>query len=204
MSDSSLISKTPEYGGNYKRGYVGFSFFDTSVVSNGIAYMTRRARRSEIKVSHALLVTGENECIESIIGDGVVKSPLDKYFDDESCQIYFRKPKGLTTEIADIIIGAATQQLDTEYDNNLIVSQAISGSFIGHLANRFFSGKPEELISSLLNQENRWICSELVSYCLEQYESYQDLGILAHPSETIDPQELFEDDVVFKPWHFQE
>lgn len=80
------------YGDTYKKGYVGFTFYNTSVISNGIAFMTRWARMSEIKVSHALIVTGNNECIEAHMQNGVQRSTLSKYFDAPNCQIFFRKP----------------------------------------------------------------------------------------------------------------
>jgi hypothetical protein len=46
-----------------------------------------------------------------------------------------------------------------------------------------------------------WICSELVSYSLDQQPDYKDKGILARPDETINPQELFEDATIFEHWH---
>jgi hypothetical protein len=60
----------------------------------------------------------------------------------------------------------------------------------------------EQNISKLLNNKERWICSELVAYCLDQ-PPYEDKGILKDPWDTISPQELFEDPLgaLFEPWH---
>jgi len=52
----------------------------------------------------------------------------------------------------------------------------------------------------LLNNEKRWICSELAAYCLDEQREYRGKGILAKPEDTIDPQELFEDETIFEPW----
>lgn len=85
----------------------------------------------------------------------------------------------------------------------MIASQAIQGTFIGKLINSVFNGKPDELVSKLLNRDDRWICSELVAHCLQLQPEYADKGILLRPSDTIDPQELFEDPVIFEPWSYQ-
>lgn len=84
-----IDSVTPIYGDTYKKGYVGFTFYNTSVTSEGIAFMTRWACMSEVKVSHALIVTGDNKCIEAHIKEGVKESDLSKYFNDKQCQIFF-------------------------------------------------------------------------------------------------------------------
>jgi hypothetical protein len=40
-----------------------------------------------------------------------------------------------------------------------------------------------------------------VAYALDNQAECRDVGILKDPHETIDPQELFEDNEVFKDWH---
>ena len=191
------------YGDTYKKGYIGFTYYNTSVVSRGIAYMTRWARMSDIKVSHTLLVTGENKCIEAHIQNGVERSDLEKYFNDPNCQIFFRKPVGLNKTIANNLENVAAAEVGTKYDKALIGSQALQGTFLGKLVNKIFKGRPDKLVSKLLNRDDRWICSELVAYCLSEQNAYKNKGILRHPEETIDPQELFEDTVVFEPWKYK-
>ncbi len=109
----------------------------------------------------------------------------------------------MTEKIADNLEQAAAKEVGTTYDINLIASQAMQGTFVGKLINKVFKGKPDRIVSKLLNRDDRWICSELVAYCLNEQPAYRNKGILRHPSETIDPQELFEDAVVFEPWKYK-
>jgi hypothetical protein len=198
-------NRTPLYGENYKRGYIGFTYNDSNLISRGIAYFTGLGRMSDIITTHTLIVTGADECIEAHAG-GVQRSTLSKYFNDTTFDIFFRKPRGLTEEIASRLIDRAEQELNREYDFCLIAAHAAAGTMFGHYLNRLSQGKFENLVSKLLNKEDCWICSELVAYCLDQ-PPYEDKGILRYPWETISPQELFEDPLgeLFEPWHdFQE
>ncbi|HLF96763.1 MAG TPA: hypothetical protein VI457_06445 [Methylococcaceae bacterium] len=196
-----ISSIEPKFGDNYKAGYVGFTYQNISVACKGIAYMTRWARMSDIKVSHALLVTGENECIEARTQHGVVRSDLKKYFDNPHCQIFFRKPVALTAEIASKMNAVAGKEVGKKYDFNLIAAQALQGILVGKFVNTVFNGSPDRLVSKLLNNDDKWICSELVAYCLNEQPEYRDKGVLHSPTDTIDPQELFEDSVIFTPWN---
>lgn len=196
-----FTSRTPEFGTNYDRGYIGFGYGRRNIVCKGIAYFTRWDRLHDVKVSHALIVTGPDSCIEARFRGGVQESPLQPYFDDPEYQIFFRKPRHLERPVADRIINVATTQLGCKYETMLLATQALSGSFLGRLVHRAFGDRPDLLLSSLVNCDTRWVCSELVAYALDQQHEYQDLGILKDPPETINPQELFEDDEVFTPWH---
>ncbi len=198
----NIESKKEKYGDNYKKGYIGFTYYNKSVISKGIAYMTRWAKMSDVKVSHTLLVTGKNKCIEAHIKDGVKHSDLKKYFDDPDCQIFFRKPVGLNKRIAKKLEKVGTAEVGKPYDKALIGSQALQGTFLGKLINKIFKGKPDRILSKILNRDDRWICSEFVAYCLSEQNLYKNKGILRHPEETIDPQELFEDAVIFEPWKY--
>jgi hypothetical protein len=205
VSDSSAIFKenlTPAYGENYKRGYIGFTYNDSNLVSRGIAYFTGIGRISDIIATHTLIVTGPDECIEAHAEGGVRKSTLSKYFEDETFDIFFRKPRGLDDGIASKLIARAQQEIGSEYDFQLIIAHAAAGTMLGHFLNRLTEGELEQNISKLLNNKERWICSELVAYCLDQ-PPYEDKGILKNPWDTISPQELFEDPLgaLFEPWH---
>lgn len=195
-----VISLEPKFGDNYGLGYVGFTYSDTNFISKGIAYFTRWARMSQIKVSHTLIVSGEDECIEAHAQSGVQRAKLSDYFNDEKCQIFFRKPINLNSIIAQNIIHVAEKEIGCKYDISLIPGHALSNSHIGKLINNIFGGNFEKLVCKLKNNDNRWICSELVAYCLDEQSIYKDRGILEKPSETIDPQELFEDPFIFTPW----
>jgi len=192
---------SPEFHTTHDIGYIGFTYFDESFVSRGIAYYTRWSRLSEITVSHALIVTGENECIEALAEKNrVTKSPLEKYFRNPKCAIFFRKPFQWSEEIGNRISTTALTQNGTKYDYNLIAADMVRGSFIGHLISGCFKGRKSDILTKLLNDDKRWICSELAAYALDEQPEYKDRGILNKEAATITPQELFEDATVFTPW----
>jgi hypothetical protein len=194
----------PVYGKNYKQGYIGFGYAGNRFISKGIAHFTRLHRLGDVKVSHAFIVSGRDECIEARIKGGVQRNSLTQYFDNPEYQIFFRKPRDLTVDIANAIIAAAETQLGTKYDTALFFSQAVNGSWLGTILKRAFGSKPDKMLSALMNNDNRWICSELAAYALDQQPQYHDKGILKDPHETIDPQELFEDTEIFTPWKMAE
>ncbi|MEI6209759.1 MAG: hypothetical protein WCP20_23485 [Desulfuromonadales bacterium] len=139
LADYKIVA--PEFNKNYTIGSIGFSYNVTSPVSKGIAWFTRWDRMSDIKVSHALVVTGANECVEASASKNRVGcASLDEYFNDEHCLIFFRKPVHLTSEIAQKIVQTAKEQVGKRYDYSLIAAQAVTGSFIGHLINDIFKG----------------------------------------------------------------
>jgi hypothetical protein len=67
------------------------------------------------------------------------------------------------------------------------------------MLDRLLTGKLEELLGNLLNHPDKWICSELVAYTLDEQLLYRDKGILKSPNCTISPQELFQDSEIFAP-----
>jgi len=194
-------SLAPVFGENYKPGYIGFTHAGSSLLSTGIAYFTRWSRLSDFHVSHALVVTGNNECVEALGGKGVVKSPLDKYFDDPKTQIFFRKPRKCSAAVGQRIAETALAQVGTKYDNLLIAAQMLEGSFLRRWMLSHFRDTPDHFVGRLLNRSSRWICSELAAYCLDCQPEYADRGVLAKPNYAIDPQELFEDQEIFAGWH---
>jgi hypothetical protein len=196
-----LVSRAPSYGENYGAGYIGFTYTQSNILSLGIAYFTRWSRMHDIKVSHALVVTGENECIEAHMEGGVKRTKLDTYFNDAHCQIFFRKPKDLTPEQAKGIIHAAEDHLGCAYDIDLIAAQLQVNSITGQMIRHRLIPNLEETICQRRDHLDRWICSELAAHCLDSLPAYHDKGVLAHSDATIDPQELFEDDRIFEAWH---
>lgn len=196
-------SKVPVYGENYDRGYIGFGYGSTHFVSKGVAYFTRLHRLGDVKVSHALIVTSPESCIEARFDGGVQVGSLKQYFDDEAYQLFFRRPRSLTSEIATSIIETAETQLGCKYDAGLLFSQMVNGSFLGRVLKRAFGDNPDKMLSALVNSDARWVCSELVAYAMDSQPEYHDRGILADPHETIDPQELFEDTELFDPWNME-
>jgi hypothetical protein len=197
----AFTSRPPVYGDNYAAGYVGFTYTASNLISRGITYVTRWTRMHQIKVSHALIVSGENECIEAHAKSGVRRAKLSEYFDDEQCQIFFRKPVGLNPELAGRVISTAAAQVGCEYDIDLILAQLESNSLTGNLLRRMLGKNVEETLCRLKDHPDRWICSELVAHCLDEQPEFHDKGVLKASDASIDPQELFEDDLIFTAWH---
>ena len=193
-----IQSVPPVYGKNYNKGYIGFTYQSTNIISQGIAYFTRWSKMSNIYATHALIVTGENECIEAHAKTGVHRTNLDQYFDDTSYQIFFRKPRNLTDSLADQIVETLLPEVGKKYDFNLIVTQLAAGTFLGRFFDNHLKGKLEDTLADFLNNHDKWICSELAAYALDEQAEYRNKGILLRPNATISPQELFEDTIIFE------
>jgi len=193
-------SLEPAYGENYKPGYIGFTHEGSSLLSVGIAHLARWSRLSDIHVSHVLVVTGENECVEALNGRAIVKSSLDRYFNDPGTQVFFRKPRKCTPALGQRIAETAIAQAGTKYETLLTAAQMLEGSFLRRWMMSHFRESPDHFVGHLLNRDNRWISAELAAYCLDCQPEYADRGILAKPRCAIDPQELFEDGEIFANW----
>jgi hypothetical protein len=83
----------------------------------------------------------------------------------------------------------------------LIAGQLEGNLVLTNLLRRLNGRGFEEAVCRLKDHPDRWICSELAAHCLDQQPEYHDKGILNRSDATIDPQELFEDDELFTPWH---
>jgi hypothetical protein len=199
--DFEIITVKPVFGVNYNKGYIGFTYNGNHPIGQGIAYFTKWAKISNIYATHALIVKDEKLCIEAdALKNCVTERPLKDYFDDEKCQIFFRKPKDLTDDIANRILQTVKPEVGKKYDFKLILTQALAGTFAGHFFDQLLRGKFEDKLAKILNNPNKWICSELAAYALDEQPEYKDQGILKRPNATISPQELFEDSVIFEPW----
>lgn len=198
MPTKSIV---PVYGQNYKPGYIGFTNKDSSVVSIGIAYFSGWNLMSDIHATHTLIVLDKDTCIEANLEtNSVNKSSLQNYFANPECQIFFRKPVDFTEKIGDAIAKTALAEVGKQYDFGAILTQALSGSLAGRILDRVFRGKFEDKIAEVLNDSEKWVCSELVAYVLDEQPIYRNKGILDRPNSAISPQELFEDNQIFKPW----
>lgn len=155
---------------------------------------------SDIRVSHAFVIEDYAHCIEADMDRGVIRTPLSHYFDGDY-YVYIRKPAAYSVYQARNIITAALEQYGKPYDKALIAAHLMLGSVPGHIANALLWHLPERMMCNILNDGGKWICSELAAYCLSASPLLHDLGILRNPPATITPQELFEDDEVFTPWH---
>jgi len=195
-----MQSIAPVFGENYKVGFVGFTYSGSPLLTRGMAHFTRWSRMSDIHVTGALIVTGENECVELAAGREVVKSPLEKYFNDPKRQIFFRKPKKCSPGVGARIAETAIAQLGTKFDQLLVAAKMLEGSFLRRWLLSHFRESPEPFTAKLTLQEERWLGAEFVAYCLDCQPEYADRGVLALPKHAISPQELFEDGEIFSAW----
>lgn len=197
----SYVIDTPVYGVNYSAGYTGFTCaVDPNAFQKGIAYFTRSDRLSDIKVTHALTVTGPDTCVEALYTTGVTLSPLSKYFDAEDTLIFFRKPRHLDDMAVRIIVNAVHEHIGDKYDKALLASQLYSGTFFGRLASLISAGKSDAFVAWMLDHPEAWICSEYVAWALNKVPKLAGHGVLRYPAATINPQELFEDSITYCDW----
>ncbi len=75
----------------------------------------------------------------------------------------------------------------------------LADSEVGHAINEVLGDKPEDIVNAALGRGD-FICSELGAYALASQPEFAGKGVLAGPLDAIDPQELFEDQVLFEPW----
>lgn len=189
----------PKFGANYATGYIGFTYTG-GFVAGSVAYFERWNRSTGLKVSHTFIVSGDNECIEAHINEGVARVPLTKYFADPACQVFFRRPRGWNPDLGRRIADAAVAKVGAHYNTSLILADVVADTFIGHWLNRLLRSWPNRLISRAFDRSGHWICSQLVAYALAQQPELQSQGVLRFPFDIIDPQELFEDEDLFESW----
>lgn len=198
---ADYVLDTPVFGVNYGVGYTGFTCpVRPGMLSKGIAYFTRWDKLSDITVTHALTVTGQDTCVEALADRGVVETPLSRYFDDPDTLIFFRKPRHLDCVAERIICNAVYSHVGDKYDRGLIAAHALSGSFFGRIASLISDGKADAFVSWLLNHPGEWICSEYVAWALNKVPKQAGHGVLRYPPATINPQELYEDDATYQCW----
>lgn len=197
-----LIYKSlqPAYGDNYQMGYIGFiHHFEPGFVSKGIAYFQGPPAYGDIRVTHALVVVGDNTCVEAN-PSGVEESSLSKYFDDETLAIVFRKPRNWHPSMGQLIADEARTHIGDKYAYSLIVAQALAKSKLGRLLNNWFKNKPDSWVSKFLDKGNIQYCSELAAKSLKAVPELRNQGILQADARTIDVQELFGSKAVFEDW----
>jgi hypothetical protein len=191
--------RRPVFGEDYGLAWVGFVHAD-SLLSGAIAYLTRRERRSEVVISHAFLVTGPRQCVEANLPVGVVTSNIEEeYLDRDDRMVLFRRPQGLSQAAARRIARRAKEQVGAKFDFGGFVAEGLGDTFLGHLVNTLLGGIPKEKLAKTLHQKGRYVCSDLVAYCLRQEARYRDKEILNRPPGSLTPQAFFEDDDLFDP-----
>lgn len=196
MQASPAIPKPQPLSG-YNVGYIGFTHVP-GLLADGICYFERWSKLSDIAVSHVLVVTGTNECVEAH-WPRVKVSPLTSYFEDPKTLIAFRRPRGWSKRLGLDIASAAKTRVGDKYDVGLIAAQFMANTFVGHYLNKWFGGRPDAWMSKRLDRKDQFICSELAAWSLSQQPEFRGKGILQAPLDTISPQELFEDQNIFEP-----
>lgn len=200
----AAVTNRPVWGANYDRGYIGFTWKDGSPVSEGIQYFTRWDRRDDVPKwlhpSHVLIVESPTTCIEAVRGKGVIRSPLDAYFNSHETAIVFRKPAVYSRDLGARIADEAARHVGEHYDNRLIAAHLAAGTFLGRMAAYMSEDTFAGYLACALNDEAAWICSELAAHCLDAQPELTGRGVLMQPAYAITPVELFGCDRVFKPW----
>ena len=169
-------------------------------MSRTIAAVTKHRRETGITVSHAFVVTGEDECVEAAYSKGVIRSRLSvSYWPFDDRYLIFRKPRNLTDELAEQICASAEQQVGAEFDKLSMGQSLVDNTFLHYTIGQLPGVDSSDFMAKLLDDPDRYVCSELVAYVLNSQSQYRDQGVLKHPGGAIDPQRLFEDDVVFEP-----
>lgn len=196
-------SLPPRFGENYKAGYIGFLDTSADTASKGIAYFTRWSRLSDVHVSQPVVVTGENTCVEVLAGKGVVRTPLEKYFNDPKVRIFFRKPRKCSSSLGERIAAAADTQVGVRSEQLILAARVLENSFLQRWIRSAFAQNSDRFLSKLLNQDIRWLGGELAAYSLDAQPEYAGKGLLDRPQFSVDPQTLFEDEELFAAWKSQ-
>lgn len=198
-----LIDVKPVYGNNYSKGYIGFCYTPNSFFSKAIATVTKYCNYSGISISHVLIVKNEKTCIEADAkSKKVIEAPLSKYFDNKDNIISFRKPRNITEAVAKEIEYLAESKIGCGYEYAQIAGH-LGKSLPGiNQFNKLTHNFIVDIISSLIDNKDKFVCSELAAYCLKYAKSfeYRNKGILSRLTTRVNPQELFEDRVIFTDW----
>lgn len=195
-----IQSVTPEFGDNYKPGFIGFTYTGSPFASRGITRLTRWSRLSDISATGVFVVTGENEGVEVGRQFHVAKVALEKYFDDPKTQVFFRKPKKHSAPLGLAIAATAVAQVGTRFDELLIAASLVEGSFLRRWLLSHFREGGRRFTAALREAEVGWLSAELAAYCLDAQSAYADRGCLAEPRCALTPQRLFEDAELFASW----
>ena len=196
-----LEAEKPVFGKNYNIGYIGFSNND-STVAKVIKWGTKYDKKGKIEASHALIVISETECIEALAGQGVVISPLSKYFDGNEFDIIFRYPKDYNQDFAQQLVKIAKEQKGAPYSKKAIVTSIFRGLFTGCIIDLITKDRLLDVLCENHFGKQTFICSGLVAYCLQRIPNwkYNSSGVLKRKFGGINPNELLYDDKIFEPF----
>ncbi len=191
-----LIQIAPEWGVNYRPGYIGFEGTSRSPVHVGICWFTRHQQFRDAKVSHVFIVLDEDLCSEAHIKDGVCERGLAERFADPRKKIFFRKPRGWTPELGQAIVDTAHKYKGAAYDTKLIAAHAAAGTWLGRTM------KVDTFLPEQMNDPEKFICSEWGARALDEQKSLADKGILARHESVITPALLFRCNTIFHRYRY--
>lgn len=196
-----LVNDKPQFGINYNIGYIGFSNND-SRIAKLIKWGTKYDKKEKIEATHALIIISETECIEALMGKGVVISPLSKYFDGDEFDIIIREPKEYNLELGNEIVGIATKQLGSPYSAKAIIMSLFRGLFTGHIIDMITKDKLWDHLCVNRIGKQTFICSALVAYSLQNLKNwtYKRTGVLKRNFSGINPVELLYEDSIFEDY----
>jgi hypothetical protein len=192
-----FIEVAPVYGKNYTAGHAFFTRCPGTRVDNGIGWHIHKDEDSPdyLLFTHCGICIGENRGIESTFFGGVHEVDLrKKYFDSDKYRIVFREPRMLNIVGADELIRISERLINLKlpYDFKLIIGQSLARNPI---TKNLFPEEVKQWILRMFNQENRYICSELVA-CI-----YYKSRIIDELLSTVNPQELFQHGM-FRRWKY--
>lgn len=185
----------PRYAGdreinpNYGPAWVGFSYTDNNIVSQGIAFFTR-AEYEGIVPSHCFIVKDKNTIVEAFF-PYVREHSIHDYLDDPHKIVFFKKPKDLTDKDINTILFLAILQVGHKYDTPLFGYFLLR--YFLRLLGRFEPNKDKPAWGDTLEG---WVCSELVAYCLKTIDKYTNLFPLSeYHTSKVDPLMLMRSEI---------
>lgn len=191
------MDSRPQFGVNYDVGWIGFTSRSGDIISEGISYFERWDDvPGNICVEHAFIVADKSACIEAL-GGGIQASELSKYFKDQTCRTYFRRPAAWTPSMGDVIKGEAQKHIGDRYGYGIIFADMLANTLFGHWLNELTGNIPNSFVSEILSRRGTEVCSQLAAMALQTVPSLSTLGCLKLPAREIKPQDLFVDQECF-------
>ena len=199
-----LIDERPQWGVNYNVGHIGFSN-NNSAIAKAIKWGTKYDKQNKIEATHALIIINEHECIEALMGKGVVISPLSKYFDSEEFNIVIKAPKEYNATLGKGIVNQALEQLGAPYSAKVIFMSLCRGLVAGHIIDLITKDKLWDHFCKNRIGRQTFICSGLVAYCLQKMANwkYSKSGSLKRDFSGINPVELLYDTEIFEDFDME-
>jgi hypothetical protein len=195
---NGIVSVVPEFGVNYNMG-IGFSYQDNSFVSKGIA--VTRWNRGRIQMF--LMCRCPMPSLSSTRG---MQQPQPIVHRLPALPL-LRQPHVMSSSGSRSSglrawerIAVSQTRLGSVYDYSLVAGHALSDTFLGKALGLVTFGWSTKMFRKIWNRKNSYICSVFLALALQDQPELKKKGILKKKACEIDPQALFQDGIVFKPW----